>query len=70
LADCTGKSAITVVGSSGNELFNRTFDLVFDDNGRQMRAMYTSVTLPNGTALGTVINVDAKRLFPQRDNQQ
>jgi hypothetical protein len=68
--DCTGKLAITVVDSSGNKLFNGTFALVFDDNGREMRAMYTSVTLPDGTALATVINVDAKRLFPQSGNQQ
>ena len=68
--DCTGKLAITVVDSLGNRLFNGTFDLVFDDNGREMRAMYTSVTVPDGTALKTVINVDAKRLFPQSGNQQ
>ena len=63
--DCTGKLAISVVDSSGNKLFNGTFDLVFDDNVGEMRAMYTSVTLPDGTALGTVINVDAKRAFPK-----
>jgi hypothetical protein len=68
--DCTGKLAITITDLSGNKLLTATLDLVFDDNGRELRAMYTSVTLPNGTALGTVINVEAKRLFPESGNQQ
>jgi hypothetical protein len=68
--DCTGKFAIAVVDSSGNKLFTATLSLVFDGNRRQLRGMFTSVTLPNGTALGTVINADAKRLFPQSGDQQ
>jgi hypothetical protein len=32
--------------------------------------MYTSLTLPDGTALGIVINIEAKRIFPQSGNQQ
>ena len=68
--DCTGKLAINITDLSGNKLFTATLDLVFDNNGRELRALYTSAILPNGTALGTVINVYAKRLFPQSGNQQ
>jgi len=69
--DCTGKLSINVTDLSGHELFTGTLDLGFDENGRQLRAMYTSVTLPpNGTALGVVINVEAKRVFPDSGNQQ
>ena len=68
--DCTGKFAANVFDSQGNKIFTATLDLVFDDNVRHLRLLYTSAVLPNGTALGVVINVDAKRVFPENDNQQ
>jgi hypothetical protein len=68
--DWTGKLAIDVTDLSANKLLTATFDFVFDDNGRELRALFTSVTLQNGTALPTVINVEAKRIFHQSDNQQ
>lgn len=64
--DCTGKLAIQIFDLSGNKLLSATLDLVFDNNVHELRAIFTSAVLPNGTALGTVITVQAKRLFPGR----
>jgi len=32
------------------------------DNGKQIRAMFESVTLPNGASLGSVLSVEAIRV--------
>ena len=64
--DCTGKLAIQIFDLSGNKLLSATLDLVFDENARHLRALFTSAVLPNNTPLGTVITVEAKRLFPDR----
>jgi hypothetical protein len=64
--DCTGKLAIQIFDLSGNKILTATLDLVFDDNVREFRAIFTSAVLPNGTPLGTVITVQAKRLFSDR----
>jgi hypothetical protein len=61
--DCTGKLAIQIFDLAGNNILTATLDLVFDDNLRQLRAIFTSAVLPNGTPLATVITVDAKRIF-------
>ncbi len=60
--DCTGKLAIDVFDLSGKKILTATFDLVFDDNVREVRAIFTSAVLPNGTPLATVITSDAKRV--------
>jgi len=61
--DCTGKMAIQIFDLSGNKILAATLDLVLDDNVQGLRAIFTSAVLPNGTPLGTVITVQAKRLF-------
>jgi len=61
--DCTGKMAIQIFDLSGNKILAATLDLVLDDNVQGLRAIFTSVVLPNGIPLGTVITVQAKRLF-------
>src|ERR1700686_4880719 len=63
--DCTGKLAIQIFDLSGNKILTATLDLVFDDTVREFRAIFTSAVLPNGTPLGTVITVEAKRLFSE-----
>ena len=63
--DCTGKFAIDIFDLSGNKLLTATLDLVFDDNVKHLRALFTSAVVPNGPALSTVITVDAKRLFSE-----
>lgn len=68
--DCTGKFAIEIFDLSGNKLLTATLNIVFDDNVRELGAIFTSAVLPNGTALGVVITAQAKRLFPQSSNSQ
>lgn len=64
-SDCTGKLAIQIFDLSGNKILSATLDLVFDENVRHLRAIFTSVALPNGTPLGTVITVSASRIVSQ-----
>jgi hypothetical protein len=64
--DCTGKLAIQIFDLSGNKILAATLDLVFDNNVRELRAIFTSAVLPNGSPLATVITVQAKRLFSDR----
>jgi hypothetical protein len=64
--DCTGKLAIQIFDLSGNKILTATLDLVFDNNVRELRAIFTSAVLPTGTPLATVITVQAKRLFSDR----
>ena len=62
--DCTGKLTVDVFDSSGTtKLFTATLDVVYDDNMQGLRAIFTSLVLPDNTALKTVINVDARRTF-------
>lgn len=63
--DCTGKLAIQIFDLSGNKILSATLDLVFDENARHLRAIFTSAALPNGAALGTVITVSARRIVSQ-----
>jgi hypothetical protein len=65
--DCTSKLAADIFDLSGNKILTITADLVFDDNVREARAMFTSAVLPNGTPLATVITIDAKRIFPNEE---
>lgn len=59
-ADCTGTGAATIY-SSGTETLALTFNLAFDHNMKEMRAIFTSATLPDGTPLPTVINLQARK---------
>lgn len=65
--DCTGKLTADIFDLSGNKILTGTLDLVFDNNVRELRAIFTSAALPNGTPLATVITVDAKRTFPNEE---
>jgi hypothetical protein len=69
-SDCTGALSFDVFDESGTELFTGTADLSFDDNVREFRFIFTSAALPDGTPLATVIVGDARRLFPDKGDQQ
>jgi len=58
--DCSGSFDVKIY-SGGTELFELTAFTAFDDNMREMRAVFTSVVAPDGTALQTVINLDARK---------
>lgn len=64
----------TVVGigprASTGILTLDALDLVFDDNVRELRAIFTSVVLPNGTPLATVITVEAKKMFAPSTSEE
>jgi hypothetical protein len=62
-SDCTG----TLTGEifeSGKLVRTSVFSIIFDDNMKEVRAVQKSLTLPNGTTLPAVITVEAKRMFP------
>jgi hypothetical protein len=63
-SDCTGSFAIKIFDPSGNVLLTVTGGLTWDDNMKQLRIIFTSATLPDGTSLLTVINGDARKLVP------
>src|SRR5215469_7176615 len=63
-SDCTGTFSLDVFDLSGNLLFTATLNLAWDDNMRELRFIFTSITEPDGTALMPVINGDARKLVP------
>jgi hypothetical protein len=58
--DCTGTINAKIF-ASGTELFSVTLTLSFDDHMRELRGLFTSAVEPNGTALATVIALDARK---------
>ena len=64
--DCTGTDVIQVF-QDGVLVRTSTLNFVYDDNGRSARAIFTSIVLPNGTKLTSILTLDARRLFPSAD---
>jgi hypothetical protein len=60
-SECTGSTTFEEYDSSGNLDISATVALVWDADMREFRFLFTSATLPNGTALATVINGDARK---------
>ena len=58
--DCSGSFDVKIY-SGGVEQFELTAFTAFDDDMRQMRAVFTSVVEPDGTSLQSVINLDARK---------
>ena len=62
-SDCTGTfNNLELRDLSGNLLLTITANLAWDDNMKQIRAIFTSTKLPNGTSLLTVISADARKM--------
>jgi len=61
-ADCTGTDVIQVF-QSGILVRTSTLSIVYDD-GQKARAIFTSLILPDGTSLPTILTIDAKRVLP------
>ena len=59
-SDCTGTINVTIYSGS-TELFAVTLFTAFDSDMRHLRGIFTSAVTPGGTALSTVVNLDAKR---------
>ena len=61
--DCTGVDVIQVY-QSGLLVRTTTLNVVYDDNGRGARAIFTSLVLSNGVSLHPVLTIEARKLFP------
>jgi len=59
-SDCTGTGSFTIY-SGGSEILALTMNVSFDNDMNEMRAIFTSVSLPNGQQLPTVINLEARK---------
>ncbi|HKU27673.1 MAG TPA: hypothetical protein VJQ54_19540 [Candidatus Sulfotelmatobacter sp.] len=62
--DCSGVTTFSESDQSGNLILTATVQIVWDDNMREARFLFTSVTLANGTPLATVVNGDARKVVP------
>jgi hypothetical protein len=63
--DCTATGTVNVF-QSGTLVRVTTLDLIYVNNEREARAIFTALVLqPSGTQLPTVITVELKRLFPK-----
>ena len=60
--DCTGTDIVSVF-ESGVLVRTSTLKLVYDDSGRSARAIFTSIVLPDGSTLASILTVDARRVF-------
>jgi hypothetical protein len=58
--DCSGSFDVKIY-SGGAELFELTAFTAFDNNMREMRAVFTSVVAPDGTSLQSVITLEARK---------
>jgi hypothetical protein len=67
--DCTGAMTVEVYDESGNLLRTIAMALVFVDDGRAARGIVTSLVLPNGASLPSIITADAKRLHRNYGNR-
>ena len=65
--DCTGTDTIQVF-QSGVLVRTTTLHVVYDDNGREARAIFTSLVLPDGTSLPSIITIEARRIFPGKSD--
>jgi hypothetical protein len=61
-SDCTGTDTIQVY-QNGALVRTTTLHVVYDDNGREARAVFTSLVLPDGTSLPSIISIEARKLF-------
>jgi hypothetical protein len=65
--DCTGTDTIQIF-EGGDLVRTSTLHVVLDDNGREARAIFTSLVLPNGPSLPTVLTIEARRVSPKRSD--
>jgi hypothetical protein len=60
--DCTTSLVANVYDSSGNLVRTSTILGVLVNNGKQIRGIFQSVTLPNGISLPSILTVESNRL--------
>ena|SRR3974390_2560373 len=59
-SDCSGSIDVKIY-AGGTELFEITGTTAYDDDMKQMRGVFTSVTAPDGAVLLNVINLEARK---------
>ena len=60
-ADCSGTDTFQVF-ENGVLVRTSTLSVIYDNNRHRARALFTSVVLPDGTQLTSILTVDANRL--------
>ena len=65
--DCTGTDTIQVF-ESGILVRTTTLHAVYDDNGREARAVFTSLVLSDGTSLPSIITIQARKVFLRHED--
>jgi hypothetical protein len=65
--DCTGTNTIQVF-EGGVLVRTTTLHVVYDDNGQEARAVFTSLVLPDGTSLPSIITIEARRVFSKKSD--
>ena len=63
--DCTGKLTVEITDTSGNKLFAVSAAAYFDDEGKEMRAIFTSIVAPTSEALTSEIVLEARKIGEQ-----
>jgi hypothetical protein len=63
--DCTGTLTLTAYRDGAPQRLS-VWAFVIVDNGREMRAIMTSMTLPNGVPLSPILTMTARRVNPGR----
>ena len=66
--DCTGTATVEVYDQSGNLLRTLAMALVIDDNSRELRGLVTSLVLPSGASLRSVITAQARRMLRDEED--
>ena len=64
--DCSGAMTVEIYDQAGNPLRTAEWALVVDDDGSEVRGIMTSLVLTDGTRLGPIVTVQARRLFGNR----
>jgi hypothetical protein len=62
--DCSASATIDVL-VNGQVIRTAVLALVYDNNQKQARGIFQSLTLPNGTNVPVVITIDLARVFPK-----
>jgi hypothetical protein len=63
-SDCTGIDTIQVF-QDGAPVRTSTLHVVYDDNAREARAIFTSLVLQNGPSLPGILTIEARKIFPK-----
>jgi hypothetical protein len=65
--DCTGTDVIQVF-QDGVLVRTSTLNLVYEDDSRSARAIFSSIALPDGTQLPSILTIDARRVFTRAEH--